>query len=1221
MKRVVWERIVKAALLCLGGALLLGSFSLLGLTEPPLFAPAGFLLLVALGLGAVAIAPAALASRASLVAYRVLYHAPSAPDSREATRLLHALARHSGRVSVIWRYHPASRGSKAGDLSLHVVAPADWGRALEAILPRLLPGLWAERVPPPTPPAPTMPGRGVRCWRWDVARASSGTIHDPLASGLYMGELAARAGAWDVEAQIHLWRGGVAGLLLAECDLHEAPRDEQGEQGEEEHAVPARMERSTGVQALGESARPLRSTLDMSAPTGRRIRPQRENKRKHRNDFRTVRQADQSVQVDPFVGLGLRLLLGGWLAHRNKGPREVGGEPGTGLSNNGKGTKDTSGTSTLRLARIESAPVPGSALSYGLLAHLRTYLASPMCKHYPLWEDWPSVAEGSKKWWSRSRIGRAASLRAPDLAHRGVSVAGREESEGVREHGADREHAEEEEREVLFPATDGANFALDAHAAGVVAPPASYRLPRMPDRVLVLGRTTAEDRPVEARVVGVPLLRRTVADAQSGSPRYAADNTGVIGVFANAPSSGDRGYLASGSTGSTGRSGRPLRSRMCTGADMALHDFAGAGLLVIGGTGAWRLDVAGSLARQGVEMGVPLIVIEGGPPPDEPPPIARRGARIEVASAQDGGALQGQASGVAGLGDPFAPGPLGLMGLRVGPRDPLDPGDPRQSGTAMNRRDRVAYIDPANPNGSLHVNMLFVPPVRHAATPAIGEVAALILALRVALPAQMRFLDAVGVTGAETGLGISSISGMGSGIGMGDTVIEAWLWVLLVRHHYLRLRYALNGAALTPEELCGLPWQPKGRGEEEASHRHHGLETPGIAPGGMPGGRRHALPCPDLPSVLLLMEQSDALIEALQRERALWEDPGWVRTLMSLGSPGEAALRAVYDVHERVRALTSKDAGDLFRLSAGLRDRLKGAVGQPEMVRMLSGPPASLHDLLDSGANGAPGTGALHLLRVNLEGAYRAVQPPFTDAEGVRKRYGLYLLWAIRAFAQGRKAAARMELAHAFLPAPLNPLSKSRRDEGQPASRAAARPVMLLVHGAGAWFGSGSPLSSAASVRGMGAPGSGVMVAVTVAGLRHIRSQGAAAYSSFGTLVVGPLPVGYEDAPDVDLRQLERENELHRSALQLLERRVARAWNFPHIEGGVADPARLQRVLRRLRDGNALILAPMPGGKLTLCTATTGSAAVERIRAEWAQEARERANEDLPISPGSVVRG
>ena len=1042
------------------------TFVLVGLADATLLAPAGLSLLVGAGLAITAMAPIVAASRTPLIAYRILFNASTPPNGAEATRLLTALARHGEHVSLIWRFHPADRGSEIGDLSLYIVAPSEWGRPLEGILPRLLPGLWAERVPPPAPLRPGIQGRGVRCWRWDSHKMGTGTPSDLLASGIHIGQLSACTGAWDIEAQVHLSKDGVAALLLAECDLH-------GDRNT--------LQRNAGENQVSGGKRP--------------------GKQK-KIGFAKI------IKHDPLLSLGLWPLLGGWVA-RNEGTANKGQARRKAVK--GKAISGKYDSPNEQQTRTQAKSARGS----GLLGNVLLRLAALLSVHYPLWEAWSPASGNQRKVRAKGKGAVKARQPAKDVpTSRAPELGGEHEPDGGPGGKA-----------LLFPATTGVNSTLDSRSARSLAPSISYSLPHVPEQVLVLGRTTAEDRPPSERVVGLPVLQRAIP----------------------AP-----GTASQGNTMGTGPLTGPLRDPVVP---MALHQFAADGLLVAGGTDAWRLNVAGSLARQGAEMGIPMIVIEGGSPPDEPPPIARRGARIEAADPGSGGTGQRLSAGITSAGsagDPFSPGALGLGGQ-----------------TSTNKK--VANIDLGNPVGSIHLNMLFVPPVRQASSPAAGEAASIVLAFRAALPAQMRFLHAVGVTGT----------------GVGDLVLEAWLWVLLVRHHYVRLRYALNGIVLSSEELSGR----SRRHVEEASYG-----GPAQAKSAQPE-TNHVLPCPDLPSLLLLMEQSNALVGALQREIALWKEPQWVAMLSALGPVGNTALRSIQAVYDRVQGIVGMDAGDLFRLCAGLRDRLKKAIGHKDMLQMLSGPPMSLHELLDGGP--------LRLLRVNLAGAYRAVQSPFNDAESVRKRYGLYVLWSVWAFAESRRLIARMAMARAYVPVRSDQGAAQGSGKGR---KAAARPIMVLIHGAGAWFGSGSPLSSVEALQEMGSTEAGLFLGTTVSGLRHIRSHGANAYANFGSLMVGPLPVGFEDAPDAALRQLEREGELHQKGAEILTERVARTWGQSDNGEPPINGARLLRVLRRLRDGDAVLVTPMPGGKgntehkLTVCTAITGIAVVETIRGEWAQE-------------------
>jgi hypothetical protein len=485
-----------------------------------------------------------------------------------------------------------------------------------------------------------------------------------------------------------------------------------------------------------------------------------------------------------------------------------------------------------------------------------------------------------------------------------------------------------------------------------------------------------------------------------------------------------------------------------------------------------------------------------------------------------------------------------------------------------------------NPAGSVRPNMLYVPAASWL--PRIeGEALAAWLALRTGLPAQMRFLEAVSVTGVDPG---AMGTPMGDdaqlpGAGAAMALVEAWLTVLLLRHHRARLLTASRGMvgivlpALPPDET-GLP---------NTSDVSHASLVRSAAVSTLP-----QLPsCPDLPALSMVLEQTGALLGLLRRERDAWTDPDWVSLLQEMGgSVGAQAIGAAREALEHAARIESMDPGDLFLYGAAVRGQVARVLKHPGMMRMLRGPHVSLAALLHGGAT--------RMLKVNLSGAYRTVALPYSEDDLARKQYGLYLLWSLWAASRQRQAMY------------------TRRVEGlHPGSSSGVEPhpALLVLHGAGAWFGSGSPLSERANLQELGHEASGIAVAVTVSGLRHLRAYRAGASEAFGNLVIGPAPVTELDAPDVALDLAEVEASLLREAAQRIAERVDRATagdtSLPANVSqagkaqGATNGSHLFRVLRRIDDGTALVQTGSPGGSSAVCTAQVGSRPASDVRGSW----------------------
>jgi hypothetical protein len=1011
--------------------------------------------------------------RCETVAYRVLYHAEQQPDGKAIARMLHALARNAGPVSIVWRFQsvaagargaaaalaqgelpskhngsaegkasPASRsGSPSPGISLRITAPATARNALEGMLPNLLPGVWAERCEEPEPLKPSSHGRAVYAWRWPIPYDQSGRLADPFACGAHLAELAAGIGSarngstepTEIEIRLRLWPRGGSAVVAAEC------------------LVADRSLHTTNLTSTPEAG------------------------------------SSSSPPFPPFPFLVP--LLPRWEWRRS----------GAFVRRTKSACRWTTEESHQSCAQRQA--------SYPVFTGTLSRLVAVLAARYPLWEPFSAPRHAGK----RQNGEDADKDGGGNLATSSSRLAGTEGQPGL-----------------LFPPTTGFYWSLDSVAAGEIPPPAAYILPPVPSQVLVLGRATEDGRPV-----GVPALRRS-----HSAPAKPASST------APAPQGNTDTLLPDE------RLHRPMQ----------LHPMLSEHILVVGGSDAWRRDVSGSLVAQALAMRMTVVAVDGGAAPDEPSASDRTRARIVPTDFR---------------GHKFESGATDHhKSVRAVGSDPLLPAMLRLSDSASGTR-RVPQIDMDNPAGSLRPNILYMAAPAWL-PPAQGEAFAALQALRAGLHAQMRFLQAVNVTGIDDGLsGISAAevaaAGAGGEGGPGMTLVEAWLIVLLLRHHRARLLLASRGMVL-PLESTGSP---------DASYST-GSSASTIA--------RLIPACPDLPSLMLVLEQSETLSSLLLREGEAWSDPSWIGLLRNEGGIlGEEVVHAAQEALERALSVAHMDPSDMFMYGAALRGQLKRILGHPAMIRMLRSPHVSMADLFHGGAT--------RMLRVNLSGAYRTAALPYSDDDLARKHYGLYLLWSLWAASQQREALSVYE---------------QQKDEFGRVGHAQpypVHPVLLLLHGAGAWFGSGSPLAEAAKLRELGHERSGIAVAVTASGLRHLRAYRAKACEAFGTLVMGPAPVADLEAPDVILDLVNSEVSLLREGMRhLASHQVSETGDASSRPGDVlkagqmhgADGGdRLLDVLRRTDEGTALVVTGMPGGAKALCTAQTGSGVASDVRSAW----------------------
>ncbi len=1008
------------------------------------------------------------------VAYRVLYHAEEQPDGIAVGRLLGALARSAGHMSIIWRFHflteeeqatraaiirtmPAaaasdrisqqvdpggqeapSEGSNMpliASISLYIVAPSAGQEALEGMLSSLLPGVWAEKCAPPKPLRPSDSDRKVRAWRWPTPAgegSDTGTPSDPFACAMHINirrlatSIAAHVGlpmeVGEAEVRLKLWPQGRSAVVAARCTIAQEPA----------HSPSGSTNQ---IPASGELPE---------------------------------RSCEPAILVlKPLLWGSSGKPAGAWPRFGLRRPDCVGGQAPRGQ--------------TIAPSRDQKGAFSQSS------AGLRNALFQVLIADYPLWERFNAAPCRCR---NKGRKPKA------EVADGSIGIIAVEpgRSPGVTT--------------LFFPSTTGLFSSLDSIKACEVPPPPAYRLPAVPSQVLVLGRATQD-----GRVIGVPALR-SLSDASPGGSRS------------------ERTPAGSGLSAEAGSPAAKFHRRM------ELHPMLAEHLLVAGGSDSWRRDVAGSLVSQALETGMTVVAVDGGSPTDELPASARKRSRIVSTD------IKRSASAISSATLPCA--------------DPLSPADTRLNDPAL-RAKRVAQVDMDNPGGSVRPNLLYVPAPSWL-PPVQGEALALHLALQIGLPGQVRYLQAVNVTGMDASIMDAGVSGaglpqVGHG-GPGLAIVEAWITLLLLRHHRARL---LLASRCIPSPL------------EKATTRDAAM------------GAGSALPsCPDLPALMLVLEQSETLLSLLRRERAAWGDRAWVSLLRDKGSTeGEQVLRTAGEALERAAQIEGVKAGDLFLYGAALRGQIGRVLGHPGMIRMLSGPHVSLSDILQDGA--------VRMLRVNLSGAYRTASMPYTEDDLARKHYGLYLLWSLWALSRQRIALNE----HA-----------SARNQGCWTTYAQPNPVLLMLHGAGAWFGSGSPLAESSMLDGPECQRSGIAVAATVSGLRHLRAYHSAACARFGSLVLGPAPIADLDASEATLNVVEAEMRLLSEGIRSIaagdpslafgysRSPAEQEWQAPNAE-------RLLEVLRRMEEGTCLVVTNMPCGRKVVCTARVSSAVASDVRSLW----------------------
>jgi hypothetical protein len=691
---------------------------------------------------------------------------------------------------------------------------------------------------------------------------------------------------------------------------------------------------------------------------------------------------------------------------------------------------------------------------------------------------------------------------------------------------------------IRLPATRADYASLDSIEVGELAPHLVYSLPPVTSQVLVLGVATHDGRPV-----GVPAIRRSPRSSHSSHSFRWSHSSQV-------PS--DKAKLSAADPNKT----VPV-----------LHPMLAEHLLVAGGTERWRRDVAGSVVSQALEMGITVVVVDGGSPPDEPPATAANRARLKSADMRQG--ISGSSSSIQRPTSPTS----------TGSADPLSPAMLRPGDTVADRG--VVQIDLDNPAGSVRPNMLFVQAPR--SLPLVqGESLALSLALGPGLRAQMSYLQAVNVIGMDAGIANASLPDpLADGtraVTPEEAIIEAWLTVLLLRHHRARLLLAVRGG-----ERRARPARSEGLHSRQNRQDRQQLVSPFSADCHIPA-------CPDLPTLMLVLEEPETLRGLLRRAREAWGDPDLLSVIRDMGDhEGESAVRSAQEALEHVSSIERLDLSDQYLYGATLRGQLQRLLGHPAISRMLRGPHISLADLLDDGMT--------RLLKVNLSGAYETVALPYSDDDMARKQYGLYLLWSLL-------AASRQRVT-------LSEQVSERQPDG-PALWRAPRPLLLMLHGAGSWFGSGSPLSDSSVLAELGSEASGIAVAATVSGLRHLRSYRDGAGEVFGNLVLGPVPVVDLDAPQVILNLVDTEIGLLRDGMQSLhasgERKTAAACvlsvTSPVNPGEqVLHGDRLLEVIRRINEGTALVVTGMPGGRKSVCTARVSSVVAGAVREQWVSSA------------------
>lgn len=762
--------------------------------------------------------------------------------------------------------------------------------------------------------------------------------------------------------------------------------------------------------------------------------------------------------------------------------------------------------------------MPLSGVSGGRIG---SWLTEKVASNFPLWNAWP-VSEYSKI------------ATAPGT---GTAIA------------------------IGFPETTKPSTRhLDSLEAKQIALRADYALPPDPSRVLALGDTTLDARPV-----GIPTLSRTKQTQERSST--------------SAPPPPSPPSL------------------------LSLHPLFGGHLLAAGGTSSWRRDLAALLAVQTLEKGMDVLLLDGGTDGDEflPHLFTRLDDHLSTRSSYQAGTRPGVE------------------------KDSLSPVSLGASVAGMSRRMVVLDIQKwvSNNTRGMHspLNMLRVPRlaglgIAHPAPAAEGEAWALLLALRTALPAQMRFLDAMKVTGGGTG----GIGGSGDREGSGNSdnsgsmavvraIAEAWLGVLLLRHHRARLREAIVNRATSP-------------------------------PSTSPLSEKTPIPmCPDLGILLQVVERVRLLQDLIEREQRAWQDPDWQRQLNAIGSSGSSgasgssgsqALQEALNFLTSAQSRLSVSSARMPMHAATLHGKLTAVFGEGLWDAMSATSGTSGTEAVSTAQHGEPQVQAQKhtslyellegpeacLLQVILPGRGKSVLSP---REALARRvYGLYMLWALWGYSRQRVALYQLD-QRSTLPVHATPV-----DATHPiASLGPTRPMLSLVHGASACL-AGSPLQSEEAMKALGAAEAGISVALVSNGLRQLRQlsknvgrgrpgamrTGYAGLASashthpvnmFSCLILGALPT-----PGIDLTKAERGAldaevaALHAGVNSLKARRSDVSSGADTIRQVQSEQlGRVRQVLSRIEDGQAVVVLPMPGGRWGICTARVGREAARQVLSRW----------------------
>lgn len=586
--------------------------------------------------------------------------------------------------------------------------------------------------------------------------------------------------------------------------------------------------------------------------------------------------------------------------------------------------------------------------------------------------------------------------------------------------------------------------------------------------------------------------------------------------------------------------GIPLLRRVRTGGEGAgdrrpgqqapgfeLHPMIKENLLVCGGSAGWRNNIARSLEAQALEMGATVVYIEGAP-------------------------------GEGNSGSGHAP----AAGLTSAERHP--------------ERQRPSFRAEIESPGGTHtaedklrrrnLNMLYMGAPAWL-DPVEGEAVALLLALEAALPAQMRYMEGVGVLGLDAGSLMRAPGDQGEHGDQGDhreqrtghLLLSAWLEVLLLRHHRARL---LVAAGSRPHARS--PRASRGAAHAAPHMSPHTANMSAFLPA-----------CPDLMSLAPVLDRPDLLIPLLRKERAAWQGEA-ANILRSCGGSGQLAMRRVAESLEMGSEVERIGARTLFISGASLLVQLERILESPSFPEKPRGLHASMLDFLGERPSHA---------HITLGSALST--PDY---------YGLYILWALQAASVQRRM-----------------LSLGQTGNGAGGKPVPFAPALLILADVAACTSPGSPFANSSPMPPFPAADCGIATTVL---MPYPPVAGCPDPASFGNFVLGAAGRSLSaSAHSHDAAQKRAQAVLSilsavlsaGAAVPSSPQHHARAGEDSSEIGSVifdrsgARPhaADLLDLLGRLDDSSALALLGAPGNSKALCTARINGTEIMRVRSAW----------------------